>query len=89
MPGELVDIQRRQISQDREIRRLRLLLQKIAVSSGIRATAIVGIIPDGNLPSSAAGGTLVYIGFGDAPDAGLDHTGGDVTAYTMDLIVKT
>ncbi len=89
MPGELADIQRRQISQDREIRRLRLLLQKIAVSSGIRATAIVGIIPAGNLPSSAAGGTLVYIGFGDAPSSGLAHGSGDALAYTMDLIVKT
>lgn len=89
MPGELDLVQEHQILQDREIRRLRLLMQKIAVSSGIRATAIIGIIPSGNLPSSAAGGTLVYIGFGDAPASGLSHTGGDVTAYTMDLLVKT
>ena len=87
MPGELADIQQRQISQDREIRRLRLWLQNIAVSAGIRSTKIIGIIGSGNLPAGAAGGLLIYISFGSEPIAG--QTFSSTVMYAGDLVVKT
>lgn len=87
--SEIDRLQEAQILQDREIRRLKLWLSDIAVRSGLRADRIIGIIDPDNLPGSSAGGLLIYISFGDVPSAGLAHTSGDGTAYTMDLIVKT
>lgn len=91
MPSELQNVQQQQQLQDRQIRKILLWLQRIAVAEGIRATQIIGVIPDDNMPASAAGGTLVYVGFGDEPDgtAGLAHSGGNAIGHTMDLIVKT
>lgn len=89
MPGELREIERRLWHDEREIRRLRILLQQIATSMGVRATQIVGVIPEDNLPPTALGGNLVYISFGDEPAAGIAHSGGNATGYAMDLIVQT
>ncbi len=87
--AEIERLAEQQILQDREIRRLKLWLSDLAVRAGLRADRIIGIIDPDNLPSSSAGGLLVYIGFGDVPSAGLAHSSGNATAYTMDLIVKT
>jgi len=91
MPGELREIERRLWHDEREIRRLRILLQQIATASGVRATQIVGVIPDANLPATAVGGTFVYISFGDDPAStgGISHSGGNATGHAMDLIVQT
>ena len=89
MPGELDAVQRRQMLQDREIRRIKLWLSKIAVSDGVRATAIIGIVPVENLPVAVLGHAISYIGFGDEPVAGIAHSGANATAYTMDLLVQT
>ena len=89
MPGELREIERRLWHDEREIRRLRILLQQIATASGVRATQIVGVIPATNLPATAMGGTFVYISFGDEPSAGLAHSGTNAVGYAMDLIVQT
>ena len=91
MPAEMRELERRLWHDEREIRRLRVWLQEIAMAQGVRATAIIGVIPDGNLPATSLGGTLVYVGFGDDPSStgGIDHSGGTATGHTMDLIVQT
>lgn len=87
MPSELEKVQEQQMLQDREIRRLRLWLQLLAVAEGIRANKIIGIIDPGNLPSSAQGGLLVYVSFGSEPTGGQTHT--TTVMYAGDIVVKT
>lgn len=91
MPGELREIQRRLWHDEREIRRLRIWLQQIAMSEGVRANRLIGVIPDDNLPATAMGGLLVYVSFGDDPAStgGISHSGGNATSHGMDLIVQT
>ncbi len=83
LPGLLA----RQMQQDREIRRLRIWLQEIAVANGLRATSIIGIIDPDNLPSGAQGGLLIYISFGSEPTGG--QTLGNTVCYASDMIVQT
>ena len=86
MPQAVVELQNRILSNEREIRRLRALLDFLATGDGVRAIRIVGIVPPENLPASASALDLVYVPFGDEPVSG--QVSGDATIYAADMIVK-
>ncbi len=85
MPQEIAALQNRVLFNEREIRRLKALLDYLTTGDGLRSIRIVGIIPDGNLPDMA-GASLTYISFGDEPVSG--QVSDDATIYAADMLVQ-
>ncbi|KKN19693.1 hypothetical protein LCGC14_0943140 [marine sediment metagenome] len=85
MPQAVIELQNRILANEREIRRLRALLDYLATGDGLRAIRIVGLIPPENLPPMA-GALLTYISFGDEPISG--QVEGTATIYSADMIVQ-
>ena len=85
MPQAVIELQNSVLFNEREIRRLRALLDFLATGDGVRAIRIVGLIPPENLPPMA-GASLTYISFGDAPISG--QVEGTATLYAADMLVQ-
>lgn len=86
-PAVIPDQQAWLMQHEREIRRLRIWLQEIAVSGGVRATKIIGVIPLLNLDSDAGGLLVTYISFGSEPTGG--QTFQTAVMYAGDIVVVT